>query len=481
MDETAATRPGKQTSLRQMANRNFIYSLLLFLVLIAIIFIAVQRDRESMNTLEQVYIDQFHIEQFKASLTDVVRPLNEFALTSSEKNFPKLKQAIKAYTTSYDSIKSIPHLTAGQQNALDQVNRLMSEVMDIASDVAEKKIPANQAGHVTVLAQNLVLATAEKLDVIVSELELVLEQKSAERQEKASMQLYTLLGFILFIVVLLEVFNRRLVSHAQQVSKVSSSVASSAGDIISVSEQHANATDQQARFMDKVIKGLEMIADTGKKVTTTAYAMEKSATGSATFAKAGKDEMEKFSHSINALRSGVGASSKTNTVIDQKIDQVMAMIGQVIEITEEANLMALNASIESSGDSSGLSSEVQRMSDHLKQITEEIRSAVETTRALVSQSSDEQNNTRLEIDHCQELSGTVSKHFDKTHLMANKTHQSASAVLQASGRQNERNAKILQALKHISELLTMSGNKLQASRDASKRLSEASESLQNMS
>ena len=474
-------RPAKYNSLKQMAGRNFIFSLLLFAVLLAIIFIAFQRDRDSMNSLEQVYIDQFHIEQFRASLANVVRPLNDFALTSNESNFPKLKKAVKDYKASYESIKSIPHLTTDQQNDLDQVNLLMSEVMNIALDVADKKIPANQAGHVTVLAQNLVLATGKKLQSIVSSLEQVLAQKSAERQEKASRQLYILLGFILLIIVILELFNRRLVSQAQRLSKVSSSVATSAGDMLNVSEEQASATDQQSRFMDKVITGLEMVADSGGKIAITVAGMEKAAAGSSSFAKGGSEAMQDVTSSINIIRAEVGTFGETNMLIDQKMEQLLTSIAQVIEVTEESNLLALNASIESPGNHSGLTDEVQRTADQIRQVSEEMRSSVETMRALNSQSGGEQSNTLKELDHCIEISSRVSMLLDKTDQMSNKTHQSASVVLQVTERQNDRNTKILQALKHISELLTISGNKLQASREASKRLSEASESLQNMS
>ncbi len=481
MEETGENKSAKQTSLKQMAGRNFIYSLLMFVALVAIIFIAMQREQNSMETLEKVYIDQFHIEQFRASLSDVVRPLNEFALTSSEENFPKLNKAVQAYKDSYAQIKAIPHLTANHQKALDQVNQLMSEVMNIASDVADKKISSNQAGHVTVLAQNLVLATAEKLESIVISLEVVLQEKSAEHEKKAKLQLYAVLGFILVIVVLLELFNRRLVRHAQEVSKVSSSVAMSAGNMLSVSEEQVDAADQQSRFIDRVIKGLELIADSGKKVSATIANIEKTSDGTSSFAKSAAAEMRVASSTIDKVREGIDTAADSISIIDQKSQLVLVAIQQMMEVAEEANLLVLNASIESSGDNSSMTAEVQGMSDQIRQISEDIRASVEEVRALAGESASGNNTAAQEIEHCLEITGRASGLMDKTQNMADKSKQSALIVMQASERQNDRNRKILQALKHISELLSLSGTKLQESRDATKRLSEASESLQNMS
>ena len=481
MDDTGDNRAAKQTSLKQMAGRNFIYSLILFVTLVAIIFLAMQREQNNMNTLEKVYIDQFHIEQFKSSLADVVRPLNDFALTSSEDNFPKLKKAVKAYKDSYTQIKALAHLTTEHQRALDQVNQLMSEVMNIALDVADKKISANQADHVTVLAQNLVLATAEKLDSIVISLEKVLQEKSAEHEKEAKLQLYAVLGFILVIVVLLELFNRRLVRHAQEVSKVSSSVAMSAGNMLSVSEEQVDATDQQSRFIHRVIKGLELIADSGDKVSTSVANLEKASEGTLSLTRGAAAEMQHAVSAMNNVQQEIDSAAERTSIINQKSDQVLKSIQQIIEVAEEANLLALNASIESSGDNSSMTAEVQSMSDQIRQVSEDIRISVEEVRALAGLSAGGNNEAAQKIEQCIEISSRVSGLMDKTQNMADRTTQSASVVMQASERQNDRNRKILQALKHISELLSLSGTKLQESRDASKRLSEASASLQNMS
>ncbi|GAV19911.1 methyl-accepting chemotaxis protein 4 [Mariprofundus micogutta] len=481
MEDTGDNKSGKHTSLKQMAGRNFIYSILLFVILVAIIFIAMQREQSSMKNLEKVYVDQFHIEQFRASLSDVVRPLNDFALTASEENFPKLKKAVKAYKDSYAQIKAIDHLTEEHQKALDQVNRLMSEVMDIASDVADKKIPANQADHVTVLAQNLVLATAEKLESIVISLEKVLQEKSAEHDKKAKLQLYAVLGFILLIVILLELFNRRLVRHAQELSKVSSSVAVSAGNMLSVSEGQVDAADQQSKFIHRVIKGLELISDSGHKISATVATMEKNADGTSSFVKGAVAEIKGLDSSIGKVRDVINTSSDKMSIIDQKSNQVLAAIGQILEVAEEANLLALNASIESTGDNSSVTSEVQAMSDQIRQVAEDIRTSVEELKTMAVESAGENSDAAQEIVQSLETCARVSGLMDKTQNVADKTTQTASVIMQASERQNDRNQKILQALKHISELLNISGTKLQESREATKRLSEASESLQNMS
>jgi len=479
MDETIEKTSVKQVSLMQMAKRNSVLSLLLFVTLIAIIFVAFQRDRDSMATLEDVYRDQFNIEHFKATLFDVISPLNDFALTADEKNFKKLKDAIKHYETTYSVIKTIPHLTPDNHKSLTQVHQLMTEVMNIASDVANQKIAANQTGTVTILAQNLVLGAQDKLESIVQGLEKQLNQSSAERQEKATMQLYMLLAFIVFIVLLLEFLSRKLVNHAQDLSRASSSVATGIGDILDANKAQASASEQQTRFMEKVIKGLELIAESGIKISTTATAVEKSSSVSASFAKGGLMEMEEILKSVSALKEGALEEDGKVDLVNDKSEQLLKALEQITEVSDEAQLLAVNASIESSGSSTAVVEEMERMANQIHLSSDEIRAIIQELRSGVATTSTDQRNQSVET--IEGLSYRMTDLMTKIHSMSEKAGSSAGSVIQATARQNERNQKILQALKHISELLQISGNKLNASNEASVRLSEASESLQNMS
>ncbi len=474
----ASTESGsnKQISLRQLASKNSMLSLLLFAVLIAIIVAASLRDRQNMGVLAGVYEDQFRVEQFKATLSNVMLPLNDFTMTAESANFVRIRKAVSEYKASYHSITSISSLTSRDKAALSQVDSLMNEVMDIANDVANEKIPANQAAQVTLLSQNLVLAAQKKLESIVKDMEARLATSSTERQQTATMQLYLLLGFIVFIVLLLEFLNRRLLRHAQTVSKMSFSLAESAGDIVLVNQIQAGTTDQQARFMEKVIKGLELIADSGKEISTVIDGLEKNSGVIHSFAKGGVKELNDSMAAADSLTVNMGASTGSN---EHKPEQILKPLQRVQDVADEAHLLALNASID--GASQGVSSitnEVQRMADQIRECSEEIHSTVEQLSGASSRDAGKQ----LEyINRSMELARQTSALLSRIEAISEKNGQAASAIARATGRQNERNQKILQALQHISELLNISGNKAQAYSDASTRLSEASESLQHIS
>ncbi len=476
MHESTESGSNKQLSLRQLAGKNSILSLLLFAVLIGIIVVASLRDREGMDGLGHVYDDQFRVEQFKATLSNVMLPLNDFTMTSDSANFVRIKKAVSQYKASYLGTAAIPRLSAQDKAALAKVDALMNEVMSMANDVANAKIPASHAAQITLLSQNLVLAAQKKLQSIVNRMETQLAASRAERQHKATMQLYILLGFIVFIVLLLEFLNRRLLKHAQSVSKASSSLAESAGDIVLVNKMQASANDQQARFMGKVIKGLELIADSGKEISAVVGNLEKNSSLIQSFAKGGVKQLQTSLAAADKLNADKTISAGADSQIP---DQILKSLQQIQDVADEAHLLALNASIDGADQAvSSISNEVQRMADQIRAYSEDVRSAVQQMSGASSHVAEE----RLEyINNSVELARQTSDLLCRIEAVSEKNGQALSAIARATGRQNERNLKILQALQHISELLHISGNKAQAYSDASERLSEASESLQHIS
>jgi len=430
-----------------------------------------------MNQLQSVYDEQFRVTQLKSSMSDVMVPINDFTMTADTKNFAKIRSAIKVFSQRYSDITSVSYLTDNDKQSLNQIQSLMTEVQSIANDVAGGKISSDQADQVAVIAQNLVLSAQLKLSAIIQAMHVQLKQQAAQRIKQAHIQLYGLLAFIVLIVFLLEFLNRKLLSHAHTLSKVSSNVVESAGDIVEVNKIQANMTEQQTRFMDKVIKGLELIAVSGTKIPLATRKLEKNAVIISSFAKGGANDVATLLDSMQTNREGVESLAMQLSQNNSKIEQVLEVLKQIQNVADEANLLALNASIDGG---SSITHEIQQIADHIKAYTDEVR----TTLGTIKQSSDTITATStINQNHIETTAAGFQNTADllqRIETLSQSNGQSATVIAQAIAQQNARNQKILLVLRHISELLHSSDNKLQAYNDASERLSEASESLQDM-
>ena len=478
MNVNSENNSGNQVSLKQLANRNFMLSLLLFIVLIGIVFFASIRDNTSTGELLGVYDEQFRVGQFKGSIADVMVPINDFTMVPNAKNFGKIKTSIKVFGDRYNNIKTIPSLTDKDLQSIEQMKMMMTQVLDIAKDVADGKIPASQASQVAMIAQNLVLTAQSKLEAIIKRMEAGLAQKTVEREEQATMQLYILLGFIVLIILLLEFLNRRLLAHAQVVSKASSNIAESAGDIVEANRAQANITEQQSRFMDKVIKGLELIAVAGAKIPVATSKLEKNSSVISSFAKGGVVEINEALTVINQARASVETLTANSGDISNKANQVLQSLEQIQDVADEANLLALNASIDGG---SSITHEVQRMAEQIRGYTDEIRTTISGVTSASGNVVKSTGDTVAYVDKSVEVIKSTTDMLTRIESLSETNGQSSVVIVKAIELQNERNKKILHVLKHISQLLHSSDDKLQAYQEASTRLTEASESLQNMS
>jgi len=355
----------------------------------------------------------------------------------------------------------------------------MSEVMTIANDIADKKIPFEQAAKATLLAQNLVLAARERLTVIVSRLAERLNRHSLQYQHDAGMQMYILLAFIILIALLLKFLNRRLLAMAVAVSKVSSSVAESVDDILEVSQLQSDVSEQQSRFMERVSKGLALISDTGKKMTLNIKTLEKNVQVAALFAKGGAAEAR--AAGVNGVRESLTAIAQQLADVENRLEQMTGGLGRIQDIADESQLMALNALVAGADRAPvGFVDEVQRMAGQTLEYLDNIRADLRLAADAVSRVTGSSGHVKR-IDAYLESCDQTADVLRRLESMSLKSAQLASVLLQMSERQSDRNGKILQAIRHISELLHISGDKMRAHKEASVRLSEVFASLQHMS
>jgi methyl-accepting chemotaxis protein len=488
MSTSAEAEENKQITLRKFANRNFLFSLILFAVLISIIFAAFKQSQDNMVSLEQSYRNQFQLEEFKASLANVMLPLNDFTLTAAKENFSLLRAASDHYQSEHKKIASIPGLSDENRKALGQAHDLMSEVLNIANDIADGKISANQAGRVSLLAQNLVLTAQHKLESIITANALQLKSSSAKRELETRIQFYILLGFILIIVLLLEIFNRKLLKRAHTVSEASSRIAMSADSILSATEQQAGLADKHATQVEKITKGLAQIAESDEKIANATIKIGKATDSTAALARESAGKAVSVVRVMGAIRSDARLVIEQSRRADDRAKHILGLIDSLRDSAEEAQLMALNASIDiSSVEAAGgqrfsdIASEIRKVADRTSEFCEEMRAMTTDIRHSIRDSAGAAQKGIIKADHCLEIMRDTDEMLKKMQLMSEKTSKSVSVIAQATTRQNERGQGLLKALQHVSGLLHISEAQLRESQDASARLNQASEKLQKMS
>ncbi|HXH72252.1 MAG TPA: hypothetical protein VNI58_05490, partial [Mariprofundaceae bacterium] len=240
-------------------------SVLLFAVLVSTVFFAFQQTKAGMQSLSGLYGDQLRLEQFKASLPNLLLPLNDYTMTGNSQDVPKLKSAADEFQTLYTGVDALPSLSADDKKLLTQVFGLMREVITISDDIVSGKIPSGQANNVAVVAQNLVFVAQQKLSTVAEHLNSSLKSDTETKREQVDQQSYLILGIIVFLVILLAFLSRSLVKNlTQTITDVARNVTQTSAEILQAVDQQANAADTQSKSVEQIAIELRQMSDASR-------------------------------------------------------------------------------------------------------------------------------------------------------------------------------------------------------------------------
>ncbi|MDQ6954518.1 MAG: methyl-accepting chemotaxis protein [Mariprofundaceae bacterium] len=474
-------------SVRQLAQRNIVISVILFAVLIGAVFVASNRAADGVSELSELYGQQTSLEKFKGSLPNVLLPLNDFTLTQNKLDIDKIKTSSDDFLGLYEEVSQLPSLDEQDVIQLEEVHSLMQEVIKIAEDITSGKIPSQMASNVTVVAQSLVFVAQGKLNDVASRLAMQLEAERGEKQDQ--LELFSLINvvIIVFIVIVMAFFNRSFVTNISgTISGMSKGVTDVSEEILAAADQQATASNTQAMSVAGVTGELEDMSGAAKKIAITAVSVERIAMATAASAKDGSVAVNEAIASMDRIRQEVNTIAEKVTDSGRKAEQILDSISSIKEIADETHLLALNASIESAAAGefgkrfAVVAGEVRRLSERAKEFTEEIQIVVNDVHVSTRESIEVTRAGLEEVAKGVEIAQRASLALGKMENMSEKTSQAVRTIAQATGRQDESSQEFVLTMQQISDLLQDSATQMQKTRDASHRLNDVASDLQKL-
>jgi len=474
-------------SIRQLARRNTLISIALFAILIGTVFVAFNRASEGIKQISTLNGQQTSLESFRASLPNLLLPLNDFTLTNNKEDIGKINKASDEFLKLYAQISSMPSLQATDTKKLKEVHDLMQEVIKISTGITSGKIPTQMASNVTVVAQSLVFVAQDKLDKVATQLATSL---SAEQSAKESqIQLYSMInvGIIIFIVFVMAFFNRSFVTNiAGAIERMSEGVSRASAEILTAVDSQAMASTTQAQSVAGVTAELEDMSGSAKKIATTAASVERIAAATATSAEEGAEAVNKTIGYMERIRQEVSLIAEKVSDSGRKSEQILESLDSLQELADETHLLALNASIESAAAGefgkrfSVVAGEVRRLSERARQFTEEIQAVVNDVNISTRESIEVTQKGLEEVAQGVNVAKNAGDSLTRMKSMSEKTSQAVRTIAQATKRQDESSQEFVLTMRQISDLLQDSATQMDKSRDASYRLNDVADELQRL-
>ena len=474
-------------SLRQLANRNIVLTMILFAALIGAILFAFDRAGKGLSELSELYDQQSRLEKFKSSLPNVLLPLNDYTLTQNQEDVAKIDKASQDFLRLYGEVTVLPILTDVDNRELQEVFNLMQEVIGIADDIVSGKIPAAMASNVTVVAQSLVFVGQEKMEDVTNRLENALASETSAKTDEITKLAVINIGLIILVIVISALLSRGFInSVSATISQVAKDVSYSSTEILGAVDQQANASDTQARSVSGVTMELEDMSEQAKKIAKTASSVERIAAATTQSANEGATAVNEAIGYMDKIRLEVTTIAEKVSDAGRKAEQILESVDSIQEIADETHLLALNASIESAAAGefgkrfAVVAGEVRRLSERARAFTEEIQTVVNDVHTSTKESIEVTKEGLAEVAQGVEIAKRAGEALEKMQSMSEKTSQAVRTIAQATGQQDESSQEFVMTMRQIADLLKDSAVQMQKSREVSQRLNETAENLKKL-
>jgi len=476
------------TNLRKRANRNVWISLVMLVVLVGTVLFAAKKVNDNFASLKSIYTEQIELERFRASLTSVLAPLNDFSLTSNPADADILAKRAAEFTSLYKKLLASPNLLPAETKSLKQVSELlMGEVIQMGESVVTGKIPVEQAKNVTVVAQNLVFVAQKKVDTVAQGLNGRLDALVESKQHDLTVFAVSAMGVMLGLVLLMMISGRYFVSTSTElISGVAHRVTGTSEDILNAVDQQSVASAVQAKAVVQVTSEMEELSDSSKQVAKTSKDVERIAEVTRGAASEGKQAVLDAIRYMELIRVEVNAIAEKVTFAGEKAAQITESIGSIQEIAEETHLLALNASIESAAAGefgkrfAVVAGEVRRLSERVRDFTSEIQNVVDDVHHSSQDSIAVTRKGLDEVGRGVDVARHAGDVLERLQKMSEKTSQAVRHISQATSRHDESNTQFIETMRQISQLLNDSSEQMKTTRDSATRLSDVAEELRNM-
>ncbi len=482
--EVVTEKVVKVANLRQLARRNMLWSLVFFVVLVATVgFTSVQASK-NIDALAILYDQQSNIEKFRATLPNVLLPLNDYIMTKNEGDIKKIEEAKQSFKRLYSEVSKFSTLTATNAEELESVGQLMTEVSALTDDVTSGRIPFEQAGSIAIVAQSLVFVGQDKVNTIAAGVNQELDKETELKVQQMTLLTWVNMGVIGAILLLLFVLSRSFTTNVtRQITTAAQDVASSSEDILIAVERQATASNTQATVVVSVTDELSEMAGASEKIAATANSVERIAMATFNAANEGAAAVKEAIGYMNKIREEVESIAEKVSDAGRKAEQILESVDSIQEIADETHLLALNASIESAAAGefgkrfAVVASEVRRLSERAREFTEEIQVVVNDVHLSTNASIEVTQQGLQEVAKGVEITRRAGEALVKMQDMSSKTSKAVHTIALATKQQSDNSVEFVMTMKDIAQLLQDSASQMQSSRDSAEQLNNVSDAL----
>lgn len=214
------------------------------------------------------------------------------------------------------------------------------------------------------------------------------KQASTDTAEIAT----TTTGVLLAIVIISAIAAGVLLTRTlgRQIGTAVGQVQSSSAELQAAATQQATGAKEQATAMNEIATTIRELLATSRQITDSAQRVARIAEETAAAARSGGDTVDQAHESVTAIRRQVDLIVGHMLDLGKKSQQIGTVLDIVAELSEQTNILAINATIEAAGAGETgkrfaiVADEIRKLADRVGGSTKEIRGLIDDIRSAVN-------------------------------------------------------------------------------------------------
>jgi methyl-accepting chemotaxis protein len=423
-------------------------------------------------------------EQLDAALYRRSAALRGYVLTGSPEFLERIEKSESEFSDTVSSLQKLLQ-DPNARSAVDDIERANESYQTEVQHMVQEKqanVPVAQiALYMTATAQ----ISRTRAESVVAQFSAV-ERRDLDDGQHSATQIANYYRLVIIVLTALVMVAALLLSWmlskllTGQIGSAVQDIQSSAAELQTTATEQATGAREQATAMSEITTTMNELLATSRQIASSAQRVSSIANDTSTAARTGDHIVQRAHDSISGIKRQVDQVVTHMLELGRKSQQIGEVVEIISELSEQTNILAINANIEAAGaGESGrrfavVADEIRKLADRVARSTKDIRSLIEDVRGAVNSTvmateagskavdagTGDFGDLAVSLSQMVSLAGTASEAAREIEL---STKQQSTAVEQVNGAvanvaqvSREAESSTTQAMQTASELATLS-------------------------
>ncbi|HEY4102756.1 MAG TPA: CHASE3 domain-containing protein [Polyangiaceae bacterium] len=371
------------------------------IAILAVLVIGVSGYRSTEHLIENDHWVT-HTYEVRTKLGDLFSALKDaetgqrgFVITGDDAFLEPHRVALPQIELLFNQARNLATDNDAQQHRLTELKSLLDTKLGEMQAVIDLRKTQGFEATEKVVAAGAGKITMDKIRALIAQMDdenaALLSHRAAEAELSSENTKTTILwgslAGILFVAAAGGLIARSL---ASQIGAAVHHIQTSSAELQSAANQQATGAKEQASAMTEISTTISELLATSRQIAESARRVAEIAEQTAAAARTGDLTVEKGHESISGIRRQVDTIVHHMLDLGKKSQQIGSVLDIVLELAEQTNILAINASIEAAGAGDAgrrfgvVADEIRKLADRVGGSTKEIRGLIDDVRSAVN-------------------------------------------------------------------------------------------------